>query len=81
MKQQAIIFTAHSPEALKHLVADPKADQPVWKRGYVGFSPSEAAQHVFIPETRRNAYGIKETETEYPGFVNEILSQMDMGDA
>lgn len=83
MKQQAIIFSTHDTGSnLAHLIKEAKArGQTITEKGQIaGFSPSEGAQHVFIPETRRNAYGIKETDAEYPGFVNEILSQMDMGE-
>jgi hypothetical protein len=79
MKNQAIIFTTHTPAAIRDLTAKGNAE-PATKGNYLGFSPSEAAQHVFIPQTRRNAYGLKETEEAIPGSLNEILSQVDMGD-
>jgi hypothetical protein len=79
MKKQAIVFTTHTAQAIRDLTARGNAE-PVTKGNYLGFSPSEAAQHVFVPQTRRNAYGLKETEEAIPGSLNEILSQIDMGE-
>lgn len=79
MKQHAIIFSTHTAQAIRDLTAKGNAE-PVTKGNYLGFSPSEAAQHIFVPQTRRNAYGVKETEEAIPNSLNEILSQVDMGE-
>ncbi len=80
MKAQAIIFTIHSEQAIKDLTARGNAAPRVTKRNYLGFSPSEGAQHVFIPKVTRNVYGGKDIEKAIPGSLDTILSQVDMGE-
>jgi len=78
MKTQAIVFTLHSEQAIKDLTARGNAAPRVTVRNYLGFSPSEAAQHVFVPKVTRNVYGGKDTEQAIPGSVDAILSLVDM---
>lgn len=80
MKTQAIIFTMHTEQAIKDLTARGNSAPRVTVRNYLGFSPSEAAQHVFVPKVTRNVYGGKDTESVIPGSLDEILSQVDIGE-
>lgn len=83
MKQHAIVFSTHGAGSnLNHLVKEAKdRGQTITEKGKIfAFTPSEAAQHAFKPQVRKDAYGLAKTETALPSSFNDILNAVDMGE-
>ncbi len=83
MKPSVIVLTEHAPESLDGLIAKAAAKGQKIQRAsdFLKFNANDQIPGLELkPVTKRNVYGVKETETAVPSNVERTFKKFDLAD-